>query len=94
MKSRKTPNFPCVGIVLSKSVLRVDFGFEVILSFPSHTQYKRQSSHEIVTQPSHVVARAGWVAKMASIELWTLQYAETIPHDLLIMVYLLLVVSK
>ena len=30
----------------------------------------RHSLHEIVTQPSHSVDRAGWQAKMASIEFW------------------------
>ena len=50
------------------------------LSFPSHDIELRcvwigpvrirHSSHDFTTQSSHVVDRAGWQAKMASIEFW------------------------
>ena len=40
----------------------------------------RHSSHEVSTQPSHSVDRAGWQAKMASIEFWIPWHNAHGPH--------------
>ena len=40
----------------------------------------RHSSHEIATQPSHFVDRAGWQAKMASVDFWILLRNAHRPH--------------